>query len=111
MEISSKERDKTRLDSMSNITVSNLIDVSRWYTSKVDTNTNYFVGRGWFYYPKIKQKPMVPSEVAACIGHFMNVVDAGQSLHFQTVFAATRSDLTTQLINVRSLGHVSAMFH
>ena len=75
--IPTRRKDSVRLETMSLLTevVKNefgqymLIDVKRW--QHIRTTSDYFSGRGWFYYTKIKHNPMTPNEAAGCLGHFM----------------------------------------
>lgn len=58
-----------------------LINVKR-YSPTIGGDTGHFTGRGWFYYDKVKHKPLIPSEARECIGDFLTqLCDALEKLH------------------------------
>lgn len=62
-----REKDRTRLGLLH---TKYTINVTRW--KAVTTDTALFCGAGgWFYYPKIAHKPMIPSEAMECVGELM----------------------------------------
>ena len=71
--------DRIRLTSIVTLKAKFLIDLMRWGPLP---ESDYFVGNGWFYYPKIKHSPMIATEAAACVGHFLTeLCNALSNLH------------------------------
>lgn len=98
----SRRKDSCRLDSMSLLAElleesgqgKFLINVKCW--KYVRTKPDYFFGRGWVYYTKIKHHPMIPSEAAACLGHFMREL----CLALGTLHARNYTHLDVRLENI-----------
>lgn len=47
-----------------------VVPLKRWISVRRDEQ--FFTGKGWFHYPKVKHFPMVPSEAKACIADFVS---------------------------------------
>ena len=58
-----------------------LINVKR-YCPSIRGDTGYFTGRGWFYYDKVQNEPLLPYEARKCMGDFVTqLCDALDILH------------------------------